>query len=377
MQNINLLAWIYWNPPRDAFTIPLLDRPIAWYGILFVLGFILGYFLIIPLLSRLLYQAKTLSTLDIINWTSFIECLQKGDSSHPLAAQLLSKLDASLKVQIKTIDPQLPLDDALKQGLLKALNDLLRHQQIQREDLEKNFPHFIAPVSQISFFLTDRLCWFLVLGTVIGARLGEVIFYEWSYYQNHPFEIFKIWKGGLASHGGTTGIAIALYLYVLYVRKWVPSLSFLNLLDCLSIPIALGACFIRLGNLVNQEILGTPTLLPWGVIFGNPADGSPAIPRHPVQLYEALAYLSIFFILCLLSKRGDARLRTGMLSGLLLILIFSIRFILEFWKITPQSIFHLPYIQVGQILSLPFIGIGLLFFFSHKNLHKVSISIHK
>lgn len=301
IHTLTCLAWLYWNPSREAFTVPFLNRPVAWYGILFVLGFVIGYFLVIPIFSRSLYQHKT-----------------------------------------------------LKDPLLK------------REDSEQAFSQAIASAKQTSYFLVDRLCWFLVAGTLIGARLGVVLFYDWSYYSQHPVEIFKIWKGGLASHGGALGIALALYLYLLYIRQWLPSFNFLTLLDIISIPAALTACFIRLGNFINQEILGTATTVPWAVIFGDPHDGSTPIPRHPVQLYEALAYFFTFLFLFILSKKKGEHLRTGILSGLLLIFVFTSRFILEFWKMNQESSFPLPYIQMGQLLSLPFVLLGILFCFWYK-----------
>jgi len=275
-----LIAWFFWNPPKDVFVIPYIDRPVAWYGVLFVLGFILGYFII----TSLFYHF---------------------------------------------------LRDIHKETHITSSSD-----------------------KQTSYFLADRLCWFTIIGTIVGARLGAVFFYDWSYYQAHPIEIFKIWKGGLASHGGTIGVLLAVYLYSLYIKKTVPTLRFLTILDYISIPTALVACFIRLGNFVNQEILGAPTFLPWGVVFGKPFDDSAPIPRHPVQLYEAFSYLGIFFILFFLWKRSKEKLSPGTLSGLLLVLVYSSRFIIEYWKEPLDSVFNLFSLQAGQLLSIPFIALG-------------------
>jgi len=114
-----------------------------------------------------------------------------------------------------------------------------------------------------------------VVGTLIGARLGDVLFYQ-SFDQiiSDPFSVFKIWEGGLASHGGAMGVVIAFWLFFRKTKKLYPKLSFLNLLDLVSIPIAMVGGFIRLGNFFNQEILGTKSNLPWAVVFGHPADGS-------------------------------------------------------------------------------------------------------
>lgn len=355
---ISFLNWFYWNPSREAFKVPFLDHPVAWYGILFVLGFFISYLVINPILARFLRHSKVLSALDILDWNPIKEALQSSSSS--LARLLWQELDIATKTKLKTLEDAQPLDHSIKENILKGLNHLLHQPQLSREDLEQAFPHAIATVKQTSYLLTDRLCWFVVVGTVVGARLGEVLFYGWPYYQTHPMEIFKIWKGGLASHGGTLGVVISLYLYSLYIQKWIPKLNFLRLLDYVAIPSALVAFFIRLGNFVNQEILGIPTSFQWAVIFGDPADGSLPIPRHPVQLYEGISYLFIFiFLYSLWYKRGE-QLRPGIFCGLLFVFVFSSRFILEFWK-TPQSSFlDFNYLQAGQLLSIPFIVVGWL-----------------
>lgn len=222
----------------------------------------------------------------------------------------------------------------------------------------------------LAFLLTDRMTWFIVCGTIIGARLGHVFFYEWPRYKNDPIEIIKVWEGGLASHGGAIGVILALYLYYrIVVIKKAPSLSFLNLLDIVCIPTALVGCFIRLGNFMNQEILGIPSDVPWAIIFGHSYEnmGSP-LPRHPVQLYEALAYLSIFVILSFLWKFRLEKLKSGFVFGLFLVLLFSSRFFLEFWKTNQSIMLDESWLQTGQYLSIPFILAGLFLLF-RKNDH--------
>ena len=199
---------------------------------------------------------------------------------------------------------------------------MLHNKHTQRSEIEAIFPG-ISSAKRTAFFFADRLIWFTVLGTLIGARLGQVFFYDWEMFSQHPLEIIKIWKGGLASHGGVIGVTIAIYLYFLSVKKWIPHLSFLRLLDFVAIPSALVACFIRLGNFMNQEIVGTPSTLPWAIVFGNAADGSLPIPRHPIQLYEALAYLITFIILYRLWKTKAEQLRSGFIVGL--------TFHIDFW----------------------------------------------
>ena len=137
----------------------------------------------------------------------------------------------------------------------------------------------------------DSLFMFMFIGTIVGARLGHCLFYDPAFYLSHPIEIFKIWKGGLASHGGAIGILLSLYFYT---RKQ-GNLSYLWLLDRLAIPTALGGTFIRIGNFMNSEIVGIPTNGWWAVVF----ERVDMIPRHAVQLYEATAYGIVFIVLLL------------------------------------------------------------------------------
>src|SRR5262249_26519739 len=150
------------------------------------------------------------------------------------------------------------------------------------EDNPQRFRNANAPVFssgwELGAYLSDRMLWFIVGGMIIGARLGHVFFYEWPYYQQHPEDIIKVWHGGLASHGGAIGVVLGLYLYQRGIRHKYPTLSLLSILDLICIPTALVGCFIRIGNFINQEILGTPSDLPWAIQFGNPYDGSSMVP---------------------------------------------------------------------------------------------------
>ncbi|MEI8364989.1 MAG: prolipoprotein diacylglyceryl transferase [Parachlamydiaceae bacterium] len=269
------LAWFYWNPPREAFTIPLIDLPVMWYGILFALGFVCGYFILIPILKS-----------------------------------SLSKNNRSLSTQF-----------------------------------------------------ADRLTFFIVIGTIVGARLGHVFFYDWPYYAANPLEIIMLRHGGLASHGGTLGVIISLLLFIRFNRHRFPEISLIFLMDVLVIPTAITATFIRLANFFNQEILGNKTLMPWGIIFGNAADGTVPTPRHPVQLYEAGAYLATFFILYGLWKAKGPTLKPGTLCGIFFILVFGSRFFIEFLKTPQVSWIDEPYLQMGQYLSIPFVLFGCLLLF--------------
>jgi len=196
----------------------------------------------------------------------------------------------------------------------------------------------------------DRLFMFLMAGTIIGARLGHCLFYDPSYYLQHPLKIFAIWEGGLASHGGAIGIFTGLYLYQRKTQE-----SYLWLLDRLSIPAALAACFIRLGNLFNSEIIGIPTTVPWAIIFQR----VDSLPRHPAQLYEALAYAAVFITLLLIYRKKGAQLKGGILFSTFLICVFSARFLIEFVKTKQAAYVSELALSTGQLLSLPFILIGI------------------
>ena len=201
----------------------------------------------------------------------------------------------------------------------------------------------------------DILLVVLVIGTVLGARLFHVFFYQWDYFKNHLIEILYVWKGGLASHGGTIGILLALWIYT---RK--TGISLLWLLDRLAIPVMLAATFIRIGNFINSEILGTPSSLPWAVVFK--ASGS-GVARHPVQLYEAMAYLTLFFTLLMLYLKTQLAERRGFLFGLLLTGTFGARFFLEYFKarlVTPAAGEAASILSVGQWSSIPFVIAGVI-----------------
>ncbi|MEL6674345.1 MAG: prolipoprotein diacylglyceryl transferase [Bacteroidota bacterium] len=206
----------------------------------------------------------------------------------------------------------------------------------------------------------ESLLLYLVLGTVIGARLGHVLFYNPSYYLQNPLEIFMTWKGGLASHGGTVGVLLALWLWSRRVSKK----PFLWITDRLIVAVALASCFIRLGNLMNSEILGVETTVAWAFEFVQ-VDGADAPPRHPAQLYEALGYLGTFFFLGYLFFKTQLRQKRGFLTGLFLILVFGSRFLIEFVKIE-QADFQASFLDtltLGQWLSIPFVLLGAYFMY--------------
>lgn len=244
----------------------------------------------------------------------------------------------------------------------------------------------------------DSLFVWTVLATLIGARLGHVLFYDWEYFRNHLLEIFLPFRfepefqftgfQGLASHGAAIAIIIAMYYY----SKKILKRPLLWILDRVVIPVASGAIFVRLGNFFNSEIIGNETDSAFGIRFlhdkfskteavqktgiADPKEAYNAIvsdprfanllaevpSRHPTQLYEAICYVFVFAILYFLYWKTNARLKSGLLFGLFLVLLFVVRFIVEFVK-ESQGGFEseLGLFSTGQWLSIPFIIIGLFF----------------
>jgi phosphatidylglycerol---prolipoprotein diacylglyceryl transferase len=358
MINTQFLSWIYWNPPRDLFVIPYIHHPVRIYGVCFVIGFLLSYFLLAWMFKRKLSQSTDLQERDISSWSLFAKDLQMAidHSQHP-AHPLTLKFSAKVRQELSKLQCHQELSLETKSAILSAMNESTV--KLSRSQLESAFPHSIIPAKRWGYVLTDKLTWFVVLGTVIGARLGHVFFYEWPRYQHHLLEIFMVWKGGLASHGGVLGVMLAVFLYYKTVLKPFPELSFIGLLDMLVVPSGLVAGFIRLGNFFNQEILGPPTTKPWGIIFGDPFDDALIVPRHPTQLYEGIIYFSIFFLMLYLWKNWMAQLRTGFLCGLFFVLLFGARFFIEFLKLPQSMMIDESFLQMGQFLSLPFIALGL------------------
>ncbi|MEN5055408.1 prolipoprotein diacylglyceryl transferase [Sphingobacterium kitahiroshimense] len=254
---LHFLSYINWSVDPEIFTIPFIDRPVRWYGLLWALGIFLSFWVLSIIFKK------------------------------------------------------------------------------ENKPLE----------------LLEKLSTYIVLGTMIGARLGHVLFYDPVYYFGNPLKIFAIWEGGLASHGGGLGIIIAMYLFCRNTKT-----NFLWTADRLAIVVPLAGCCIRLGNLMNSEMIGKPSDLPWAFIFSK----VDAIPRHPAQLYEAIYCFFLFILLFLLWKYSSMKKIGGNLFALLLILLFSLRFIDEFFKINQEAFEDNMVINMGQILSIPFIVIGII-----------------
>jgi prolipoprotein diacylglyceryl transferase len=259
------LAFIYWDFDSDIFTIPYLDHPVRWYGLMWALGFMIS--------QQIMYFIYK------------------------------------------------------KEG---------------------------RPKSEI-----DTLTIYMIVAAVVGARLGHVLFYDAAYYFTHPWQIVAIWEGGLASHGGTLGVIIGLYFFA---RK--TNVAYLWIVDRIVIVGVFTGGLIRLGNLMNSEVLGVPTDLPWAFVFTRVDD----VPRHPAQLYEAIYCLLIFVTFFWIWYRHGKQLRAGILTGWFLVILFSLRFVDEFFKLNQSPFEDEMLLNMGQLLSIPFVlaGIAILGFVHYR-----------
>ena len=246
-------------------------------------------------------------------------------------------------------------------GLLLAGGFLLAYLVFQK----------IAKNEKANLVLVDRFSMFTILWTVVGLRLAHCLFYQWSYFKDHILEIFipfsqtaEGWEFtgfmGLASHGGT----LAIILFVLYFSR-KHNMSIVWLLDRLSIAIPLAAALVRIGNLMNSEIIGTVTTMSWGFVFmqleGNGTNEC-CDPRHPTQLYEAFVYLSLFaYQMWYYFKKTKGHIPAGRSVGTLLVVIFTARFFIEFVKENQEAFENAMTFNMGQLLSIPFVLLGIAF----------------
>lgn len=275
----SMLSYLFWDPNPTAITLPVIGWPIAWYGILFALGFFIGFYFLMSLFKE---YAK-----GVTDWS----------------------------------------EEVLKRKTL---------------------------------LFSERLTAYVIIATVIGARLGHILFYEkLSHYLAHPIDIVKTWEGGLASHGGVIGILIGITLFYFRSCKEFPMISIRRIIDLMVAPSLFVGTLIRLGNFLNQEVLGTGTTLPWAVVFGHPIDGSAPIPRHPAQLYEALFYFGAFVVFWRLFPKLVGKV--GRVAGLFFISIFTFRFFIEFLKEEQSHLMGHQFLTMGQWLSIPMILLGIFF----------------
>ncbi len=383
MQNI-LLSWFYWDPEQVLFYIPYINHPVAWYGLFFAFAFIAGHFLIIHILSHDLSKTFRYEEGHILNWSKFIEQFKSGiKNDTPEMVALFNNLETRYQQKLLQGKKNEPVEPFLKEALLELLNRFVHTNTIlesfldkkpalsksyffkskaKRLILEKTFFHSLQPFKSIIITLMDKFTWYIIIGIILGSRLGYVIFYGWPNFKDNLIDIFKIWQGGLASHGGIIATLFTVYLFRRKIRLQFPDLTFIRLLDVITVPAAFLAFCIRIGNFVNQEIVGFPTRVPWAVIFGHPSDGISGIPRHPVQLYEALFYLSISIFLYVLWRLKKTVCGSGVIIGLFFAITFSFRFIIEFLKVPTSLVFiEDNSLLMGQYLSLPLIILGLSF----------------
>ncbi|WP_289157989.1 prolipoprotein diacylglyceryl transferase [uncultured Muribaculum sp.] len=234
-------------------------------------------------------------------------------------------------------------------GLMFAIGFLVGY-----EIVAKMFKHEGAPEKWLGILLI-----YVVVATIVGARLGHVFFYEWDIYRADPVKILYIWEGGLASHGGTIAIILAVILYSIFVTKRSPLWTF----DRLVVAIALVGGLIRLGNLFNSEIFGTATDLPWGFMFVRSREWHELYEGqavHPTQIYEALCYFALFGLLMWMYWKKNAEERPGLILGIFFIGIFLPRFLIEFIKNDQVAREATMTLNIGQQLSIPFILLGVL-----------------
>ena len=211
----------------------------------------------------------------------------------------------------------------------------------------------------------DTIFWYMAAATILGARLGHCLFYEPSYYLANPIQILNFRAGGLASHGATIGIMIGLFLFCRKYKK-----TYLWMLDRAALVVPIGAFLIRMGNLFNSEIYGEETTQPWGFIFVRAGE---IVPKHPAQVYEALVYLALFFVLMFLYIKKDAATKyPGMLIGVFFTILFSGRFLIETIKEVQVDFEINMALNMGQWLSIPFILLGIWLIMNSLRINKTN-----
>ena len=215
----------------------------------------------------------------------------------------------------------------------------------------------------------DTLFIYVVIATLLGARIGHFLFYDPKFLFEKPLEVFLPFRfspkfqftgfQGLASHGAAIGIIIAMYFY----SKKVLKKPLLYILDRITVPVAIGAFFVRIGNLMNSEIIGKPTNSDFGFVFRKLGED---FPRHPAQLYEALCYLAIFFVLLFVYWKTNKKDKLGYMFGLFFVLLWSVRFVIEFFKEAQVDERSDWFLNTGQLLSIPLVLLGVFMMFRKK-----------
>ena len=341
--------YLHWNPDPVAFYLPFVHHPVAWYGILFAFGFAVGFYFFRLLLQRLFCFECEFKPSDVLNWNH----LSKGGESRQA---ILKRLNEWLEKKQEGDPPPSSLLRFAKKHLCEKDFGRFRNRIL----IEKRLGNSVLSLKKKSRLFADQLTLYIIVGVVAGARLGHVLLYEnCSYYFSNPLSILKVWKGGLASHGAVLGVLVALAFFYLRKKRVKTEIPFFRMVDLLTIPALLVGAFVRLGNFINQEVVGKATSSFLGLVFVNPAGGLPLLRRHPAQLYEALFYLLSFTLFFRLFPRLLFPL--GRIAGLFFIATFLFRFLIEFIK--EEQSFHLSghALTMGQYLSVPCILLGGLF----------------
>lgn len=237
-------------------------------------------------------------------------------------------------------------------GLLFALGFILGYLILQRMFKKEGVPIKVL----------DDLSTYMIIFTIVGARLGHCLFYEPGYYLAQPIDILKIWEGGLASHGAAVGIIAGLYFFAKKYHK-----PYLWVLDRIAIVVALAGFLIRMGNLMNSEIFGEVTTLPWGFVFVKYFGDGYMLAHHPTQIYEALGYLILFIFLYRYYWTHNGSPSPGAIFGYFLVILWSIRFFIEFIKLPQVDFESNMTLNMGQILSIPLVIIGAWFLYRSRN----------
>ena len=211
---------------------------------------------------------------------------------------------------------------------------------IQNIEVKKKFDDYIT---------------YLVIGIIVGGRLGYIIFYNFDYYLNNIFDIFKVWQGGMSFHGGLIGI---LFASILFTRKNKQNTFVYT--DLVSLVAPIGIFFGRLANFINSELYGTPTEVPWAITFIQIDN----LSRHPSQLYEAILEGIVLFIILMYFRKKNYLMRPGLISGLFLIFYSTFRFFVEFFRVPDEQLGYLIFkLSMGQIISLVFLIFGIIIFY--------------
>lgn len=385
-----MIGYINWDPDPKILIIPFINKPLVWYGVLFALGFFLAYLIFGKLVREFFCLNPSFSKKDFSSFERLLISL-KNNKNHPFVKEFFDSLSSSLKQKILSWNLVKEKEESFENQLIQNFNEFLekppkepfeindvRLKKIfykfrtyqgksvfsklkKRLKFEELFPEALKPIYVRSKIIVEKIVTYTLVATILGARLGHVLFYEDIIdYLSHPLDIFKTWEGGLASHGGVLAICFAFLIFRLRYKKLIYPLSMIKILDYSVIAASFTAVFIRIGNFINQEVLGTVSTLPWAVVFGHPLDGSLSLPRHPAQLYEAGFYLVLFTILFCLRNRNFFK-KDGKIAAAFFTFGFTFRFFIEFLK-EEQSLYSFDFLNMGQILSLPVIGFGIYLF---------------